>query len=250
MIEPVETHTLSETILSLSTLTLLEIVLGIDNLVIISILSEKLPQHQKSKARKVGLALALITRILLLTTLTWLAHLTTPLFTAFNTEISTRDLVLLLGGLFLFLKAAKEIYKFTLAKDLDDQGPDLETRLFASHFVSVVAMIIFFDIVFSFDSVLTAVGLAKQLWVMITAVVVAIIFMLIFVDQVCDFIEQNPMIKLLGLAFLIMIGLLLIAEGIHHHIQRNLIYFAMAFSICIEILGFQRNKIIKKRASR
>jgi predicted tellurium resistance membrane protein TerC len=235
----VELHQIWEWVLSLSTLALLEIVLGIDNLVIISILSEKLPEHQKSKARKIGLALALIMRILLLTTLAWLSKLSNPLFNAFGLEISIRDLVLMLGGLFLLLKAAKEIYNYAEAKDIEEQK---RSEPLSTSFPVVIGTIIFFDFIFSFDSVLTAVGLAKQLWIMVTAVILAVIFMLVFVDQVCDFIERNPTIKLLALAFLIMIGVMLIAEGLHFHINRNLIYTIMAFSISTEILGMRRRR--------
>lgn len=238
-------HTLSESLISLATLSLLEIVLGIDNIVVISILSEKLPPHQKSKARKWGLSLALITRVALLTTLTWLSRLTQTLFTIADRDISVRDLVLFTGGVFLLWKATKEIYKYAQAQDVEEEK-DFETRHFASSFVAVVGMIIFFDIVFSFDSVLTAIGLAKQLWIMILAVVLAIIFMLIFVDRVSDFIEKNPTIKVLALAFLVVIGALLILEGIHVHIDRNLIYFAMAFSISVEFLSIRRRMKIQK----
>ena len=238
-------HQIWEWTLSLSTLALLEIVLGVDNLVIISILTEKLPGKQKTKARKVGLSLALIMRILLLSTLAWLSHLSNPLFTVFNIEISIRDLVLILGGLFLLLKAIKEVYNFTEAKDIEEQR---KSEPLSTSFVTVVSTIIFFDFIFSFDSVLTAVGLAKQLWIMITAVVIAIIFMLIFVDQVCDFIERNPAIKLLALAFLVLIGVMLIAEGFDYHINRNLIYTIMAFSITTEILSMRRRaKVLRMK---
>jgi predicted tellurium resistance membrane protein TerC len=235
----VDLHQIWEWTLSLSTLALLEIVLGVDNLVIISILTEKLPLAKKTKARKLGLSLALIMRIMLLSTLAWLSHLSSPLFTVFNIEISIRDLVLILGGLFLFLKAIKEIYNYTEAKDIEEQR---KSEPLSTSFAAVVGSIIFFDFIFSFDSVLTAVGLAKQLWIMITAVVIAIIFMLVFVDQVCDFIERNPAIKLLALAFLILIGVMLIAEGFDYHINRNLIYTIMAFSISTEILSMRRRK--------
>jgi predicted tellurium resistance membrane protein TerC len=241
----VHEHTLIESLISLATLTLLEIVLGIDNLVIISILSEKLPDNQKSKARKVGLALALITRILLLTTLTWLSSLTITVFTIGNNDISIRDLVLLIGGLFLLYKASKEIYKFIEAKDDENDGkPHL-----ANNFIAVVASIIFFDIVFSFDSVLTAVGLARQLWIMITAVIIAVIFMLIFVDQVCEFIDRNPTIKLLALAFLIMVGALLVAEGLNHPLSKNMVYFSMGVCVILEMIRIRRESNIKKRLS-
>ncbi len=234
-----ELHQIWEWTLSLATLALLEVVLGIDNLVIISILTEKLPTHLKSKARRVGLSLALIMRVLLLTTLAWLSHMQKPLFTMGSMEISIRDIVLIIGGLFLFIKATKEIYNYTEAKDIEEQK---RQEPLSTSFPVVVGTIIFFDFIFSFDSVLTAVGLAKHLWIMITAVIIAIIFMLMFVDQVCNFIEKNPSIKLLALAFLIMIGFMLVAEGLHHHINRNLIYTIMAFSISTEILSMRRRR--------
>lgn len=240
-----EAHSLSESIISLATLSLLEIVLGIDNILIISILSEKLPPQQKSKARKWGLSLALFTRVALLTTLSWLSKLTEPLFTFLDREISVRDLVLFSGGVFLLWKAIKEIYNYAQARDVESKD-DFETKHFASNFFAVVGMIIFFDIVFSFDSVLTAIGLAKQLWIMICAVVIAIIFMLVFVDSVSSFIEKNPTIKVLALAFLVVIGGLLILEGSHIHVDRNLVYFAMAFSISVEFLSINRRRKIKR----
>ena len=239
-------HTITEAAISLATLSILEVVLGIDNIVVISILSEKLPAGQKSRARRWGLSLALITRILLLTTLTWLSRLTIPLFALNEVDISVRDLVLIIGGGFLLWKAGTEIYKFAQAKDLDeDKKPSIGSN---ANFIQIVALIIFFDIVFSFDSVLTAIGLAKQLWIMILAVIVAIVFMLLFVDQVCDFIEKNPTVKLLALSFLIMIGVLLIADGLHHHWDRNLIYFAMGFSIVVEFVNIRRRKKIIRRS--
>jgi predicted tellurium resistance membrane protein TerC len=234
---------LSQTLLSLGTLTLLEIILGIDNLVIISILSDKLPEHQKSKARKLGLSLALIMRLVLLTTISWLSKLTSTLFLLGSMEISTRDLVLIIGGFFLLYKAIKEIYNYTEAKDMAEQKKD---EPLSTNFMVVVGTIIFFDFIFSFDSVLTAVGLAQQLWIMITAVIIAIVFMLIFVDQVCNFIEQNPTVKLLALAFIIMIGVMLVAEGLDYHINRNLIYTIMAFSMTTEMLSIRRRKKMER----
>jgi len=243
----VDPHQIWEWVLSLSTLALLEIVLGVDNLVIISILTEKLPAQQKSKARRVGLSLALIMRVMLLTTLAWLSHMQKSLFMLGGMEISIRDLVLIIGGLFLFIKAAKEIYNYTEALDIEEQRRD---EPLSTSFAAVVGTIIFFDFIFSFDSVLTAVGLAKQLWIMITAVFIAIIFMLLFVDQVCSFIEKNPTIKLLALAFLIMIGVMLMAEGFDFHINRNLIYTIMAFSITTEILGMRRRQKVLSMKSK
>lgn len=232
-------HQIWEWTLSLSTLALLEVILGVDNLVIISILTEKLPAKQKTKARRLGLSLALIMRLLLLTTLAWLSHMSKPLFMLGSMEISIRDLVMTIGGIFLLVKAAKEIHNFTEAKDIEEQRRD---EPLSTSFAVVVGTIIFFDFIFSFDSVLTAVGLAKELTIMITAVIIAIIFMLTFVDQVCNFIERNPSVKLLALAFLILIGVMLILDGFDYHINRNQIYAVMAFSILVEMLSMRRRK--------
>ena len=219
--------------ISLVTLTVLEIVLGIDNLVFISILAGKLPPEQQAKARKVGLALALVTRILRLCGLAWLVKLTTPLFEILSHKISGRDLILIAGGLFLLGKATHEIHEKL-------EGEDGEvTRKLVPKFARVIVQIMLLDIVFSLDSVITAVGMVNQIGVMIAAVVIAMIFMLIFVDSVSRFIDRHPTIKMLALSFLMLIGCALVAEGFHREIPKGYIYFAMAFSVGVEALNIK-----------
>jgi len=229
--------------IALLTLTVLEVVLGIDNIVFISILSTKLPQHQQNKARKVGLALALITRILLLLGLTWVAHLENPFWRGevlrLKLAVSGKDVILLVGGLFLIWKSTHEIHN-----KLEGEDAQVTNRL-PANFVSVVIQIILLDIVFSLDSVITAVGMARQLGVMIAAVVIAVIVMLIFVNPIASFVDRHPTIKMLGLSFLILIGVVLVAEGLHHHIPRGYIYFAMAFSVMVEMLNIRMRKTTK-----
>jgi predicted tellurium resistance membrane protein TerC len=221
-------------------LTALEIVLGIDNIVFISILAGKLPAHQQAKARQVGLSLALITRILLLCSLAWMVRLTSPLFEipTFGIldrphPISGRDLILIAGGLFLLGKGTHEIHAKL-------EGSDESAGKSAVHgFGAVIAQILLIDVVFSLDSVITAVGMVRQLGVMIAAVVIAIGFMLIFAGAISDFIHRHPTIKMLALSFLLLIGFTLVAEGFHHEIPRGYIYFAMAFSIGVEFLNLK-----------
>jgi predicted tellurium resistance membrane protein TerC len=229
--------------IALLTLTVLEVVLGIDNIVFISILSGKLPPEQQNKARKVGLALALITRILLLLGLTWVARLEQPFWRGdiFNLKlaVSGKDVVLLLGGLFLIWKSTHEIHNKL-------EGEDAEvTKGMTASFASVVVQIVVIDIVFSLDSVITAVGMARQIGVMIAAVIIAVIVMLIFVNPISRFVDRHPTIKMLALSFLILIGVVLVAEGLHQHIPRGYIYFAMAFSIGVEMLNIRMRKVTK-----
>jgi predicted tellurium resistance membrane protein TerC len=218
---------------SLVTLTLLEIVLGIDNIVFVSILSGKLPVAQQSSARRVGLALALITRILLLIGLAWMVRLTKPLFTILGQGVSGRDLILLVGGLFLLAKSTHEIHD-----RLEGEDGAVTSRI-QPRFGAIVFQILLLDIVFSLDSVITAVGMVRQIPVMIAAVVIAMIFMLIFVNKVSAFIDQHPTIKMLALSFLLLIGCALIAEGFHREIPKGYIYFAMAFSLGVEVLNLR-----------
>ncbi|HKQ38637.1 MAG TPA: TerC family protein [Verrucomicrobiae bacterium] len=229
--------------IALFTLTVLEIVLGIDNIVFISILSTKLPQHQQNKARKVGLALALITRVLLLLGLSWIAHLEEPFWRGeilgLKLAVSGKDVILLLGGVFLIWKSTHEIHN-----KLEGEEAGATGQVPAS-FASVVIQIILLDIVFSLDSVITAVGMARQLGVMIAAVVIAVIVMLIFVNPISAFVDRHPTIKMLALSFLILIGVVLVAEGLHHHIPRGYIYFAMAFSVLVEMLNIRMRKASK-----
>ena len=217
---------------SLVTLMALEIVLGIDNLVFISILAGRLPQEQQSKARKVGLALALLTRLALLTVLAWIITLTRPFVTIVGFELSWRDLILLAGGLFLLYKATHEIHT-EVEGDAEDKGPGKT----AATFFAVVTQIAIIDIVFSLDSVITAVGMADQLWVMVVAVIAAVIVMLVAADPLSNFIAANPTVKMLALSFLLLIGVLLIAEGLHFHIPKGYVYFALGFSVMVEFLN-------------
>jgi predicted tellurium resistance membrane protein TerC len=229
--------------IALLTLTVLEVVLGIDNVVFISILSTKLPPEQQNKARKVGLALALITRILLLLGLTWVARLEQPFWRGeiFNLKlaVSGKDVVLLLGGLFLIWKSTHEIHN---KLEGEDAGV---TKGMTASFASVVVQIVVIDIVFSLDSVITAVGMARQIGVMIAAIIIAVIVMLIFVNPISRFVDRHPTIKMLALSFLILIGVVLVAEGLHQHIPRGYIYFAMAFSVLVEMLNIRMRKVSK-----
>jgi predicted tellurium resistance membrane protein TerC len=216
-----------------ATLTLLEIVLGIDNVIFISILSSRLPKHQQQRARTLGLALAMLSRIALLFSLTWISRLTAPLFTVLGQEISGRDLVLLLGGLFLLAKSTHEIH----AK-LEGESGGASARV-APSMRSVLIQIMLLDIVFSLDSVITAVGMVDQLAVMVAAVMVAVGFMMFFARSISDFVDRHPTIKMLALSFLILIGVALIAEGLDQHIPKGYIYFAMAFSVGVEMLNLR-----------
>jgi len=221
--------------ISLVTLTLLEIVLGIDNIVFIAILAGKLPANQQKKARQLGLTLALVTRILLLCGLAWLVGLTKPLFTlpVINHGLSGRDLILLIGGLFLLYKSTHEIHE----KLEGDDGE--KSRRVAPSFASVIIQILLLDIVFSLDSVITAVGMAKDLPVMIIAVILAVGFMLMMGGKISRFVEKHPTIKMLALSFLLLIGVALVAESFHREIPKGYIYFAMAFSVGVEMLNLK-----------
>lgn len=218
------------------TLTLLELVLGIDNIVFISILAGKLPPEQQAKARYIGLALALVMRVGLLFSLSWVIGLTAPLFTVFSQEISGRDLVLLIGGLFLLGKSTHEIHGA-----LEGEEGHRSTKVYPS-LVGVLVQIALLDIVFSLDSVITAVGMVNNLWVMIAAVVVSIAFMMAFAGTIGAFVQKHPTIKMLALSFLILIGVTLIGEGLDQHIPKGYIYFAMAFSVLVEILNLRLRK--------
>ncbi|MFM7215015.1 MAG: TerC family protein [Verrucomicrobiota bacterium] len=229
--------------ISLLTLTLLEVVLGIDNLIFISILSGKLPRDQQSKARRMGLGLALITRILLLLCLSWVMRLDTPFWhsTTFGVSVSLsgKDLILLLGGLFLIGKSTYEIHE---KLEGVDGG---KTDRMAPTFAAVVTQILLLDIVFSLDSVITAVGMVNKIPVMVAAVVIAMLVMLLFVNQISAFVDRHPTIKMLALSFLILIGTMLVAEGLGQHINKGYIYFAMAFSVAVEFLNIRMRKTQK-----
>lgn len=215
--------------MSFFTLCILEIVLGFDNLVLISILSDKLPPSKRPVARRLGLAIALITRILLLSMIFVLAHLTDTLFTLFSEDISARDLILIFGGLFLIAKGTYEIHSKV---EGDDHGSGVGAKYAA--FGLVIGQIVVMDIVFSFDSVLTAVGVAEEISVMIAAIIVSVIFMLLAVNWISEFINRHPTLKVLALSYMILIGMALIGEGMAFHIPKGYLYFAMAFSFGVE----------------
>src|SRR5262245_53961461 len=229
--------------ISLLTLTVLEIVLGIDNIIFISILSSKLPASEQRKARQTGLALALITRVILLCGLAWVVKLDKPFWkpTIFSWElaISGKDSILIIGGMFLLWKSTREIHEKL-------EGVDGEkTKQMTVNFQQVIIQIMLLDIVFSLDSVITAVGMVKQIGVMIAAVIIAMIIMLVFVNQISDFVDRHPTIKMLALSFLILIGCVLVAEGFGQHVSKGYIYFAMAFSVAVEMLNIRMRKAQK-----
>ena len=219
--------------IALFTLTALEIVLGIDNVIFISILAGKLPKNEQNRARQTGLAAALITRILLLLSLSWVIGLTEPLFTVWQFELAGRDLILLMGGLFLIAKSTHEIHD-----KLEGKAGHASAKV-AAAFWSVIAQIMILDVVFSLDSVITAVGMAQDLMVMIIAVVIAVGIMLLSAGAISDFVERHPTVKMLALSFLLLIGFTLVVEGLHQHIPKGYIYFAMGFSMFVEMLNLR-----------
>ena len=219
--------------IALATLTILEIVLGIDNIVFISILAGKLRQQERGRARRIGLSLAMFIRIALLWSITWVIRLTAPLFTVLSQEISGRDLILLIGGLFLIAKSTREIHE----KLEGDEG-ESSTRVAAS-FAGVIVQILLLDIIFSLDSVITAVGMAEDLAVMVIAVILAVGVMLVSAGAISDFVDRHPTVKMLALSFLLLIGVSLIAEGLDQHIPKGYIYFAMGFSIFVEMINLR-----------
>ncbi|HEY0019737.1 MAG TPA: TerC family protein [Longimicrobium sp.] len=215
------------------TLLALELVLGVDNVVFISILAGKLPPEQRKRARQVGLSLALITRLLLLFSLSWIIKLTAPLFEMFNHPVSGRDLILLLGGLFLMGKATHEMHN-----RLEGDEGHASARVPPS-FTGVIVQILLLDVVFSLDSVITAVGMVEQIEVMIAAVIIAVVVMLVSAGAISDFVERHPTVKMLALSFLLLIGVTLVADGLGHHIPKGYIYFAMGFSVFVEVLNLR-----------
>jgi predicted tellurium resistance membrane protein TerC len=226
-------------IVALLTLASLEIVLGIDNVIFIAVLAGKLPEEQRARARSVGISLAVITRILLLLAITWVMQLTNPLLTILGNGLSGRDLILLGGGLFLIGKSTFEIHEKLEAGEHGSIG-----KAAAASFASVIAQIVLIDIVFSLDSVITAVGISGNLWVMVPAVLVAAAVMLFFAGAIGGFVEKHPTMKVLALAFLILIGTLLVIEGwnsevVHQYHLRNYVYFAMAFSFAVELVNMR-----------
>ncbi|MFN2316066.1 MAG: TerC family protein [Gemmatimonadales bacterium] len=222
--------------LAFGTLTLLEIVLGIDNVVFISILADKLPANQRDRARKVGLMLAMLMRIGLLFSLAWIIQLTAPWFTVIGQEISGRDLVMIAGGLFLLAKSTHEIHG-----NLEGEQGHASARV-APSFRGVLLQIVLLDIVFSLDSVITAVGMADELAIMVAAVVVAVAVMLIFARTISEFVSRHPTVKMLALSFLLLIGMVLVADGFDQHIPKGYIYFAMAFSLFVEMLNLRARR--------
>jgi predicted tellurium resistance membrane protein TerC len=222
--------------IAFATLTALEIVLGVDNVVFISILAGKLPVAQREKARRLGLGLAMFVRILLLLSIAWVVKLTSPLFSISSQEFSGRDIILLLGGLFLLAKSTHEMHGQLEGEEGHSSGG------VASSFTSVIIQILLLDIIFSLDSVITAVGMADDVGVMIAAVIVAVLFMLVFSGALSRFVDKHPTIKMLALSFLLLIGVSLVAEGFEFHIPKGYIYFAMAFSLFVEVLNIKLRK--------
>ncbi len=219
--------------IALATLTGLEIVLGIDNVIFISILVSKLPEHKQPRARTLGLGLAMIMRVILLVFLTWIMGLTRPLFTLLGNEISGRDIILIAGGLFLLAKSTLEIHD-----KLEGKEGHASERV-PSSYEGVLIQIVLLDIVFSLDSVITAIGMANELFIMIVAVVIAVIFMMLASGSISRFVERRPTIKVLALSFLLLIGIALIADGLNLHIPKGYIYFAMAFSVFVEMINLR-----------
>jgi predicted tellurium resistance membrane protein TerC len=219
--------------IALATLTLLELVLGIDNIIFISILVDKLPEERREIVRRVGLGAAMVMRILLLAVLAWIAGLTAALFTVLGQEISGRDLILILGGLFLLWKSSSEIH------DAMEGGHAEKTIVVRATEGAVFAQIMLIDLVFSLDSIITAVGMVSEIGVMIAAVILSVALMMVFAGSIGGFISQHPTIKMLALAFLVVIGVALIAEGFDYHLPRGYIYFAMAFAVGVETLNIR-----------
>tara|TARA_R110002072_G_scaffold257205_2_gene415967 strand:- start:208 stop:930 length:723 start_codon:yes stop_codon:yes gene_type:complete len=225
-----------EGLISLLTLSLLEIVLGIDNIIFISILTNKLPEQARPKARFLGISLALIFRVVMLLGITWIIEFTEPLFTLFSQEVTGRDLVLMAGGLFLLAKSTSEIHE---KMDPHKSKGDKNGNAVQKGLLSIIIQIGILDIVFSFDSILTAIGMTDELIIMITAVIISLVVMLIFSSRIANFIEKHPSLQVLALSFLILIGFVLIADGLHVHIPKGYIYVAVAFSLLVEVINIR-----------
>lgn len=221
--------------IALATLTALEIVLGIDNIIFISVLVGRLPEKQRDSARRLGLTLAMLSRIALLLSLAWIMRLTEPLFTLFSTDISGRDLILILGGLFLLWKSVHEIHNSLQGPDESEHGPSTAKV----SYLGVLVQIAIIDIVFSLDSVITAVGLADQISVMVLAILISVGVMMLAAKSIGEFVDANPTIKMLALSFLVLVGVTLMAEGFETHIPKGYIYFAMAFSVVVEMINIR-----------
>lgn len=231
--------------MALGTLTALEIVLGIDNIIFLSILVDRLPEHQRPRARFIGLAMAMVMRLLLLASLAWLVKLTADLFQVLGQGISGRDLVLIVGGLFLLAKATMEI-----GHEIEDEvaREDQIKQKGTASFMAIMIQIAVLDMVFSLDSVITAVGMAEHLSVMVIAVVIAVVFMMVFANAIGEFIHKHPTLKVLALSFLVLVGTALVADGLEFHIPKGYIYFAMAFSFGVEMLNM-RVRAKRRRAA-
>jgi predicted tellurium resistance membrane protein TerC len=227
---------MTEFLAALITLTVLEVVLGVDNVIFISILSGKLPKSEQKRARRVGLLAAMLMRIALLFSITWIARLTRPLFAVLGNEISGRDLILMAGGLFLIAKATYEIHE-RLEGAEDHAKPKA-----AASFGSVIGQVMLLDIVFSLDSVITAIGMADDLKVMVAAVIMAVLVMLVAAEPISAFVEDHPTVKVLALSFLLLIGLSLIGDGLDQHIPKGYIYFAMGFSVFVEMINIRATR--------
>lgn len=228
---------------ALLTLTALEIVLGIDNIILISILVSRLPTAQRQPGRIIGLSLAMVMRILLLLSLAWMMKLTEPLFTVFNQEISGRDIILLVGGLFLVAKSTHEIHH-AMQPEFTENGKEIEKKRVS--FASVLVQISLLDIVFSLDSVITAVGIASHVPVMVIAIIIAVLIMMLAAKPIGDFVESHPTLKVLALSFLILVGVALMGEGMDMHIPKGYIYFAMVFSVIVEMINIKMRKHLLK----
>ena len=229
--------------IALGTLTALEIVLGIDNIIFISILVSRLPEAERDRARTIGLCLAMIMRLGLLFSIAWVMGLVEPLFTVFGQEISGRDIILIVGGLFLLTKSTREIHE-----SFEIHGPEGEGSAKTANFFSILVQIALLDIVFSLDSVITAVGLADDVPVMAIAIIIAVGVMLLAAKAIGEFVDANPSIKILALSFLIMVGMVLVAEGLDFHVPKGYVYFAMAFSVTVELINIRVRKNAKRNA--
>ncbi|WP_205513286.1 TerC family protein [Longitalea arenae] len=226
-----------EVIVALLTLILLEVVLGIDNIIFISIVTGRLPVHQQKKGRRIGLLLAMVMRLLLLTVMSWILKLEKELFTVFNTGISGKDLILIGGGLFLLYKSASEIYH-----KMEGEAGDTSKEIKVTGFRSAIGQILVLDLVFSVDSIITAVGMVDELWVMYVAVIVSVGIMLFAAEPVSNFVNRHPAFKMLALSFLLLIGFALIGEGIGLHIPKGYIYFSMAFALLVDLFQMRMNR--------
>lgn len=230
-----------ESLIALLTLTSLEIVLGIDNIIFLTILVDRLPPYQRAYARHMGLGLAMITRLCLLFSLSWIMSLTETLFSVMSQEISGRDIILLTGGLFLIWKSTHEMHQ-TIEGQLEEKTEVPSNNQSKRYFFFIVGQIAIIDVVFSLDSVITAVGLVGQLWIMVTAVVLAVVVMMFAARRIGEFVSGHPTLKVLALSFLILIGVSLIADGLDFHIPKGYIYFAMTFSLIVEMFNSRLRK--------